>query len=569
MDHREIPIAALVDDRPSYRVDWWVRPSTNAMGKLFSKKSSWQWCQVALVGQTLTVFHHDKSLLSLATPSSTLARSSGGQSTYVLSGNGGVELLELHCPSATAIQKLVAAFGASQTSEHWTLPTSSSAVLDELVDVAKTIVEGANVSPKKRPVVPTPSTATVAQVQAHIRRLVAIYNDMSAVATSKEALYKAVLQLEADYMADQSTLSPLVALVLEAYPDLEYATTAFQVSITECPVCETSLHLKQTIDIHVGGKMLHCRYCHTVLSYETFLLADLVKNHLPTTVEFQVGLFSKSTHVLPMPGVPADGKVKTFMDTLWSVLTDFSTMGGDKCPRHVYADVMGPVAKVLYRTDLVQHMYRVLLLTSHVASHAEYWALPVVIQASIRRFDQFRHIAQNVVAVGSPVASIDIALVAQSVQVFETSLVLPRDHGSRSLNVRLAETAVLFHEAFFEPYAPSIGLNQALWLSTKVFVQSQKKRWDQAHVQVASRDSQFRGVQEVFPARRLRHVTALAHRPDEDDVAVAVLGAFEYDVRVGNATKLRRALVTDPSLLYDIPSIQKHTTKFSIFLKKK
>ncbi|RHY55261.1 hypothetical protein DYB30_013529 [Aphanomyces astaci] len=146
---------------------------------------------------------------------------------------------------------------------------------------------------------------------------------------------------------------------------------------------------------------------------------------------------------------------------------------------------------------------------------------------------------------------------------------LPRDHGSRSLNVRLAETAVLFHEAFFEPYAPSIGLNQALWLSTKVFVQSQKKRWDQAHVQVASRDSQFRGVQEVFPARRLRHVTALAHRPDEDDVAVAVLGAFEYDVRVGNATKLRRALVTDPSLLYDIPSIQKHTTKFSIFLKKK
>ncbi|RHY32499.1 hypothetical protein DYB32_002518 [Aphanomyces invadans] len=567
IDHDAIPIAALVDDRPTYRVDWWIKASKSTF---FSKAASWKWCQVVILGQTLTVFHKDGIVGSFATPTSVLAPN--GHQLYVLSGRNGVQL-ELHCPSNTAIQKLVAVFGASQASAHWTLPSSSS-VLDELVDVAKLIVEGANATPKKRAVVPTKSAATIAQVQAFMNRLQAVYTDVSDVAASKEELYRAVLKLEAEYKANPSTPSPLVALVLDVYPDLSIESMAFQLPITECPVCTTHLHSTQTLDIHVGGKMLHCRYCHTVMSYETFQLADLVKNHLPKTIEFEVGMFGKSKHVLPMPGIPGDGKIKTYMETLWSTLTSFSTKGGDKCPRNVYSDIMAHIKQVLCRTDLVQHMYRQLLFVSHIVGHIEYWTVPIVIEASIRRFEQFHYLAHHVVQVATGVASIDIVLVAQTLQVHNQGsaalprqLVLPRDHGSRMLKVRLAETAVLFHEAYGEPYSPSVMLDQALWLSTKVFVQSEMTRWERAHIQVASHDSQFRGVQQVYPAGRLRHAADLADRPDAHEVAVAVIGAFEHDVRVGNGSKLRLALPEDPSILYDIPGVQRHMTQFTALLR--
>ncbi|CAK4110376.1 unnamed protein product [Aphanomyces euteiches] len=545
--------AVLIDNLPRLEVDFLVKKA-KAIGS-----DDWVWRQIVLHGQKLEVIHKNTVVETFSTVACELNEAMSATKVYQIV-SGGKTRLTFCCPSEMLYNKFATVFRASRMTEFWTFPPVD--VFEDFVGVAKMIVEseaGLKASPVKAPAVPA-SNVTVAQVQAHLASLKAAYDAFPHFG-SQEELYQHVLAVEADFVkaldAKQAdNYPPIVRQILKLYPeavgeDGSYTGLTLQLDFTKCPHCFKPFSLKTRINLHVGGKTLVCDQCDNWTHYETFKLAQL-RREMPT-FDFKSSIL-KAARSMPMPDIPRDGKIKSYTDRLSRVIYEYEATKYSVPTKAKFA-LEDRVMACVNRLDLVQLIYRQLLIMSQIVVHFDYWNHPTVVQAAIYRYDKFRVLATPPKALALA-ATLDILLVGQTHQLTSTTAVFPIDKGSDALLSRLGNAAFLWGQTFNEPYSScALEDNEPLEASSRGGFPRDK--WEK-FTRLPSRGNRFVGVQEVFAVESLGYNPEFAH--EGLATAVSVIGALEIDDRISRG-KFRSLLPQDVSRVYmhryirDLPTL--------------
>ncbi|KAG9406326.1 hypothetical protein AC1031_002646 [Aphanomyces cochlioides] len=246
------------------------------------------------------------------------------------------------------------------------------------------------------------SSVTVAQVQQHLKEMLAIYDYQSQCSTM-EQVYSHLLDLEDAYNSNFGVANfahTVHRLHPVRYQDHQHRShdfklkhpTSIKAMYAHCPHpdCGKPLSVDAMYKFHIKGETVECSSCSNKISLETFSIADFIAN----APRISVGRLLKGGYqpaTIVTPAMPADGRVETFMTEL---RTRLKTAASEEAPAVTkrLREVVGSLVREHFNGnrspfgfDLVKAMIRQLDFINKICPNYNYWSHAEVLQASIVR----------------------------------------------------------------------------------------------------------------------------------------------------------------------------------------
>ncbi|OQR99145.1 hypothetical protein ACHHYP_07250 [Achlya hypogyna] len=446
--------------------------------------------------------------------------------------------------------KFIAAVTKNVASERGPSEQRRPSTLEQLQSVAIGILENAAADAKSV----IPCDISVEQVHQHLCELKATF-DIMAACTSAEELYARFLDEEHAYSNDASTVN-YASTVHQLHPNKFAADKgrrstplSLKERVQHCPHlgCSAPLKLEKAYKLHILNLTVKCSQCNGAIMYDTFKLADLIAAH-PT---FPMTLATGETAQFPLPAMPLDGTWSSFLANYYTAITKAAPtmLAKDiKKLRSLIEGVMRAAASSslnpTFSLDLVRGMFRQLDFVAKVGRHFEYWSDPVVLGASIVRYERFMKLMEDR-RDHVCVPTVDIDLVWHTHQTHHEAYrrycqavrgyLIDHDDtvSSSSLRDGYAYTFQLWHTYFDEPYssfAPDVPLYDC---QVHFHVSGAKKKMQTGSYRLPSRDCRYYGVDEAYPTALLDHAAAFLAAPhahhgnssgEDDQHFVTVIG---------------------------------------------
>ncbi|CAK4612539.1 unnamed protein product [Aphanomyces euteiches] len=310
---------------PQYFIDFDVKITSGFLGKkvIFERR------QFVLTGQKLQVCRDAKPTHSFSARDITIEHLSGH--LYRLKGKPWQRLV-LSSPSASRLERFRHVLDLAAKTRQWTPPKDD--VMTRLVQVATEIVEAeaaapSNPSPDKYyssfPIPPDKgiSTVTVAQVQAHLAEMFAMYQ-FQGKCTNMVQVYSHLVDLEAEYRADP-TVNNFAHTVHRLHPVKYIKATSgkyfrrksVKEAFSKCPHpgCRQAIPIESMYKTHVKGETITCGHCEKKITPATCRIAAFIEDAPEFSVESTLK-GTTTTLTVVTPPMPEDGDLNKFMADL-------------------------------------------------------------------------------------------------------------------------------------------------------------------------------------------------------------------------------------------------------------
>ncbi|KAG9406324.1 hypothetical protein AC1031_002644 [Aphanomyces cochlioides] len=363
------------------------------------KSVQYDWRQFIVAGQTLTVYHHGKREHVFQAADVTVEHVSSH--FYRLKAKPWHKL-DISCPLTSRMERFCHVLHlAATTTPYWTPPQYDT--WTNFLHVAKEINEAEAAAPTNMAV----STVTVAQVQAHLNEMLAIYG-FQTKCRKMEQVYSHLLDLEADYCVDENVAN--------------YAHTVHRLHPVKrgmehvLPGCGQALSVDDMYKFHIKGDAVPCCKCSNSITLGAFSLALFTSHYREITMDCELNDGVRKV-TLDVPSMPPDGNVEAFMTTLRSriekIEQEDNIEGATKLRvavrRHFLTYFNGNRSP--FGFDLVKAMIRQLDFINKICPNYNYWSHAEVLQASIVRYHKFMHLMKIKKATDVLVPTADIDLV--------------------------------------------------------------------------------------------------------------------------------------------------------------
>jgi len=383
------------------------------------------------------------------------------------------------------------------------------------------------------------SQVSVELVRHHLSEMKVMYDCVGRMQSVQE-LYDTLLDIEASYVQhdNRKHVAYNFAHTVHQLHPYEYAKPSHfgkplkeVLSICPYPTCRMPLSSLTTCKMHLFGGTFHCPHCAGVISYDTFRLAQFLKD-APQFIE--LCNMGKTIVILTVtPKMPSDG-------TWPSMIKDLKRQIQVTAPSGSRNGVMALRTKVFaacsygrtmplgaFSIDLVQGMFRQLDFINKICPHYEYWTEGGVIEAAIFRYERFiALIAHNKKKVLVP--TLDIDLVWHAHQTMHDAytkyskrlagrLINHDDSiGGADLSKGYAETFIEWARHYNELYS-SFPPSMSAWIGdlsfslnpiTILYRWYKRNRWNKySRLPV---DKRFHGVDEHFPVTAVPYASAVS-----------------------------------------------------------